>query len=71
MEIIIDHNGIKRKIAGEFSLCGSARDLQILVDAIEDRLRGEFNYGWIEIHEPLPGTPNSPPIDWGAKGGNS
>jgi hypothetical protein len=68
MELIINHNGLKRKIVGAFELLAKPHTLRRIVAAIEAKRQGEdwddVNYGWIEVHEALPVQANTSPINW-------
>lgn len=72
MKLIIEFNGVKREIDGDFAVCGSGRDLQLLMCALRERVGNgnepQFSYGWIEVREPLPRVANLKPIPWHADG---
>lgn len=65
MQFIIDSQGVKRFIIGSFTMCASRHDLERLKEQITNALHNDnFVHGWIEIHEPLIGTPNTAPKKW-------
>lgn len=64
MKITLDHNGIKRSIDGEFSICMSRTDMERICILLKNNLMHEFSFGWIEIRDNLPFTPNQSPLPW-------
>lgn len=67
MKIIIEFDGVKREINGDFSICGSGRDLKLLMQMLRDKIGddgGSFGYGWVQIREPLTTATNTAPIGW-------
>lgn len=67
MRIIIDSEGIKREVLGEFTICVDRKTLIALQSSISVIESNEWTYGWIDIRPPMPpGTKNSKPISWNA-----
>lgn len=74
MKIVIEHDGLKRTIDGEFRICGAADDLVRLAEQITrqaehriDSTTGLGSYGWVDIREPIGNDPrsvNCPPVGW-------
>jgi hypothetical protein len=64
MKVIISCQGVKREIGGEFSLCLSNRDAELILDALKRFVDGDASYGWLDVREPLPAVPNQSPIGW-------
>lgn len=51
MKIIIEHRYTKREIVGPFNMLVSKEDLEKMKNVIDNTLRKEFYYGWIEFEE--------------------
>ena len=49
MNIIIEHNGKKRRTNGPFNICGSRKDLLKIKEALS--VEDEFVYGWRTVSE--------------------
>lgn len=74
MKVIIEFDGLKRTIDGDFRLCGDAAVLRFMAEQIIKATDGKINeetgcgtYGWIEVRDPMPHDPradNCPPIAW-------
>jgi hypothetical protein len=68
MEFVIEHSNTKRRIIGDFNICGTNNDLrklaiQILMQ-IGDADAPNFSYGWVSITEPQPSLANTSPLAW-------
>lgn len=65
MKLIINHGKVKRQINGPYSICGSKHDFQVLYKAIRRAIDGEdFCFGWFDVVDYLPCTPNTKPMNW-------
>lgn len=64
MKIIIEKGKISREIEGAFNICGSKKDLENLALQLNEGLKHDFFYGWIEIHDIQKFNANSKPISW-------
>lgn len=49
MNIVIEHNGKKRRIKGPLNICGSRKDLLKIKEALS--VDEDFTYGWMMISE--------------------
>ena len=69
MKVIVSYTGTSRQIDSSFSICASKEDLLSIKEQIENRIRENFSYGWVDIYADLPERkPNNPPIPWNAPG---
>jgi hypothetical protein len=66
MEIIIAHSHTKRRMKGNFDICGSKNDLIDFAEQVLSRASSDnFNYGWINIiSEKQPALADTEPIGW-------
>jgi hypothetical protein len=69
MNLVIQKDGIKRELAGEFGICTSRDDLKSLCDQLNAALQlweaNGFAYGWLEIRREMDIAANTKPIGWG------
>lgn len=68
--IHLEYNGVKRTLAFPFTMLVTTRTaLNALKRAIEDIERRseskEIEYGWQDVHLPIPARSDSPPLPWG------
>lgn len=70
MKIILDKDGVRRSIEAPFAICIGYKDALRLQEILKEKfgdgegVKGNMNYGWIEIHPNLELTINSPPKNW-------
>lgn len=64
MKITIEQDGLKRVLEGEFSICMSRSDMEMLVRSLTTRLADPtWGYGWHDIRTPLPCVQGAP-LPW-------
>ena len=55
MNLIIEHGNTKRRIEGPFNICGTDKDLEWIIECIQEELTKHPGcYGWIKIPERAP-----------------
>lgn len=67
LSVVIEQGPVKRKIEGDFRICASRATLERIARVLNQKLEGEFYYGWVEIRDPIPHHPatlNSEPLRW-------
>jgi hypothetical protein len=67
LNVVIEQGPVKRKIEGDFRICASRSTLERIARILQEKLDGEFYYGWVDIREPMPHHPatvNSEPLPW-------
>lgn len=65
MKVIIEQDGTKRELIGEFLLLASSDDLIAISLCIKKALEeDEYSYGWITIRNPPKVVPNLKPKGW-------
>lgn len=60
MKIIIDHQGCKREINGNFQICLSREDAQDMIRCLEQMQ----TFGWVDVFNRPKSTTNQAPIGW-------
>lgn len=73
MKIIVEHDGVKREIAGSFNVCGSASDLRSMARQILGGLEAwkevhghDGTFGWVPVldNRPVVSVANQKPLPW-------
>ena len=65
MNIIVEHQGVKRIISGPFNICGTRADFMDLRDQLAQGCVDDFSYGWVKVRRAEePGKADTKPLHW-------
>lgn len=62
--MIIQKNGVKRKVDFPCQMCVSLREAKIIVAALQRAIDDNVAYGWIDIAEMETGGADTQPLSW-------